>query len=367
MRASATRPGGPHRSAHCLGLVFAVHGSRSRCGPGKTSAFFRQGLDPVTRADGTRDRALELIGGILLVLGWATRWLGLCLRWSCWSRRSGSRCRRRAEWQRVGAGAARRRNHTVLHRSGEVAVDQVWPKKGSRSLADLVMGVAALIRVHCLAVEALALRVPAFPFAVSRSLRIGSPATFWRWLVPLCGEIAGLCGPLQSALPLSQCGQKVLCLYDPVTAEKTEDVSMPADPAFAVMLRHTGTNHVRHGGSPEIVEQKAGGRPMASTASSKRSGSHAPALLRGEHSITDPGPFGPLTRRGLASASLHWASAGGLEAAHRFSAVSRGGHKAPCPVPTSPRHPSTSPAPPRQITAFTASLMGSGQPSQKAR
>jgi len=32
---------------------------------------------------------------------------------------------------------------------------------------------------------------------------------------------------------------------------------MPADP-HRRLLRHTGTNHVRHGGSPEIVEQKAG-------------------------------------------------------------------------------------------------------------
>ncbi len=32
---------------------------------------------------------------------------------------------------------------------------------------------------------------------------------------------------------------------------------MPADPHRS-LLRHTGTNHVRHGGSPEIVEQKAG-------------------------------------------------------------------------------------------------------------
>ena len=31
---------------------------------------------------------------------------------------------------------------------------------------------------------------------------------------------------------------------------------MPADPHRS-LLRHTGTNHVRHGGSPEIVEQKA--------------------------------------------------------------------------------------------------------------
>src|SRR2546428_11524611 len=31
---------------------------------------------------------------------------------------------------------------------------------------------------------------------------------------------------------------------------------MPADPHRS-LLRHTGTNHLRHGGSPEIVEQKA--------------------------------------------------------------------------------------------------------------
>ena len=32
---------------------------------------------------------------------------------------------------------------------------------------------------------------------------------------------------------------------------------MPADPHRS-LLRHTGTDHVRRGGSPEIVEQKAG-------------------------------------------------------------------------------------------------------------
>src|SRR5207302_4923063 len=68
---------GPHRSARCHGPGLRCPRLREVCrGPWQSLGVLRQDLDPVTRADGTCDRGLR-VGGILLVLGWATRWLGL--------------------------------------------------------------------------------------------------------------------------------------------------------------------------------------------------------------------------------------------------------------------------------------------------
>src|SRR5207244_2823364 len=110
------------------------------------------------------------------------------------------------------------------------------------------------IQVHCLA-SSLALRVQdilsQYYYLTNRLARyllglVNSIVRENSWFVRVS---------LQSAFRLSQCGQKVLCLYDSVTA-KDRGRSMPADPHRS-LLRHTGTNHVRHSGSPEIVEQKA--------------------------------------------------------------------------------------------------------------
>src|SRR5438477_11523955 len=61
-----------------MGLVFAVHGyAKFAAGLGKTSAFFAKISIPLPELMGPVIAVLELIGGMLLGLGWATRWLGL--------------------------------------------------------------------------------------------------------------------------------------------------------------------------------------------------------------------------------------------------------------------------------------------------
>src|SRR5436309_16099588 len=61
-----------------MGLVFAVHGyAKFAAGLGKTSAFFAKVSITLPELMGPVIAVLELLGGILLVLGWATRWLGL--------------------------------------------------------------------------------------------------------------------------------------------------------------------------------------------------------------------------------------------------------------------------------------------------
>ena len=61
-----------------MGVIFATHGySKFATGLGKTSAYFAKVSIPLPELMGPVIAVLELIGGILLVLGWATRWLGL--------------------------------------------------------------------------------------------------------------------------------------------------------------------------------------------------------------------------------------------------------------------------------------------------
>ena len=54
-----------------MGLVFAVHGyAKFAMGLGKTSAFFAKVSIPLPELMGPVIAVLELIGGMLLVLGW---------------------------------------------------------------------------------------------------------------------------------------------------------------------------------------------------------------------------------------------------------------------------------------------------------
>jgi putative oxidoreductase len=60
------------------GLVFAVHGYQKFAGGvANVSAFFAKVSIPLPGLMGPFIAALELVGGILLLLGVATRWLGL--------------------------------------------------------------------------------------------------------------------------------------------------------------------------------------------------------------------------------------------------------------------------------------------------
>src|SRR5256885_13634954 len=88
--------------------------------PWQDLGVLRQDLDPVTRAGGTRDRgpradwrhaACPRLGDQMARASVCDGDVGRDVL--------GPDASEGLEWQRVGAGAARRRNNIVLHRSGE--------------------------------------------------------------------------------------------------------------------------------------------------------------------------------------------------------------------------------------------------------
>jgi len=115
-----------------MGLIFATHGyAKFAAGLGKTSAFFAKASIPLPELMGPVIAVLELIGGILLVLGWATQWLGLLFALEMLVA---------AFWVQMPAKGW---NGTELERmllasgvtlfftgAGKLAIDQVWWKKG---------------------------------------------------------------------------------------------------------------------------------------------------------------------------------------------------------------------------------------------
>ena len=115
-----------------MGLVFAVHGyAKFAAGLGKTSAFFAKISIPLPELMGPVIAVLELIGGILLVLGWATRWLGLLfaiemLVATFWVQMP-AKGWNGSELERVLLAGGITLFFTG---AGKLAIDQVWPKKG---------------------------------------------------------------------------------------------------------------------------------------------------------------------------------------------------------------------------------------------
>ena len=115
-----------------MGLVFATHGyAKFAAGLGRASAFFAKVSIPLPELMGPVIAVLELIGGILLVLGWATRWLGLLfaiemLVATFWVQMpakgwNGSEL----EWMLLASGIT-----LFFAGAGKLAIDQVWWKKG---------------------------------------------------------------------------------------------------------------------------------------------------------------------------------------------------------------------------------------------
>src|SRR5438105_2283064 len=143
---------------------------------------------------------------------------------------------------------------------------------------------------------------------------------------------------------------------------------MPADP-HRRLLRHTGTNHVRHGGPPEIVEQKAG--PSNGL---DRLPPRAPEVTHRlaftvKHSITDTRAIWT-TDKACLPTRLYQCGQGGRERQLTRLTVlrpfSRGADTAPCPVHLRPRQPEHfSPAPPRQIPERHRIINGIRQLSQE--
>src|SRR5262249_59219877 len=96
----------------------------------KTSAFFAKISIPLPERLGPVIAVLELIGGILLVLGWATRWLGLLfaiemLVATFWVQMpakgwNGSELERML----LASGIT-----LFFAGAGKLAIDQLWPKK----------------------------------------------------------------------------------------------------------------------------------------------------------------------------------------------------------------------------------------------
>src|SRR6267142_1560628 len=115
-----------------MGLVFAVHGyAKFAACLGKTSAFFAKVSIPLPELMGPVIALLELIGGILLVLGWATRWLGLLFAMEMlvatfWVQMP-AKGWNGSELERVLLAGGITLFFTG---AGKLAIDQVWPKKG---------------------------------------------------------------------------------------------------------------------------------------------------------------------------------------------------------------------------------------------
>ena len=115
-----------------IGLVFAVHGyAKFAGGLGKTSAFFAKVSIPLPELVGPGIAVLELIGGMLLVLGWATRWLGLLFAMEMlvamfWVQMP-AKGWNGSELERVLLAGGITLFFTG---AGKLAIDQVWPKKG---------------------------------------------------------------------------------------------------------------------------------------------------------------------------------------------------------------------------------------------
>src|SRR6267142_1711980 len=101
-----------------MGLVFAVHGyAKFAAGLGKTSAFFAKVSIPLPELMGPVIALLELIGGILLVLGWATR------------------CRRRAGMAASWSGCCSpAESHCSSQERGSLRLTKCGRRRGSRSL-----------------------------------------------------------------------------------------------------------------------------------------------------------------------------------------------------------------------------------------
>jgi putative oxidoreductase len=114
-----------------MGLVFATHGyAKFAAGLGKASVFFAKVSIPLPELTGPLIAVLELVGGILLVLGWATRWLGLLfaiemLVATFWVQVPAKGWNGSELERMLLAGGI-----TLLFGgAGKLAIDQLWPKK----------------------------------------------------------------------------------------------------------------------------------------------------------------------------------------------------------------------------------------------
>src|SRR5262249_20451954 len=115
-----------------MGLIFATHGyAKFAAGLGKTSVFFAKVSIPLPELMGPVIAVLELIGGILLVLGWATRWLGLLFAMMmlvsafCVQMPATGWNVSVLELMLIAGGVT-----LLIAGAGKFAIDQVWWKKG---------------------------------------------------------------------------------------------------------------------------------------------------------------------------------------------------------------------------------------------
>ena len=115
-----------------MGLVFAFHGyAKFAAGLGKASAFFAKVSIPLPELTGPVIAVLELVGGILLVLGFATRWLGLLfaiemLVATFWVQMPAKGWNGSELQRMLLAGSIT----LFFAGAGKLAIDQVWWKKG---------------------------------------------------------------------------------------------------------------------------------------------------------------------------------------------------------------------------------------------